>query len=217
MASNAYITGRKKYTKPQAMLWADTEPVLENGLYLPAGLEILDSSYSPEEAGFIVLSDHNRDPIEFTPQRIEHRQRTINGSMRSYHVADKLTIKTGWSMLPSKSFANNPEFNELGKSELSSIYGKPGQADQAYTVDGGAGGAELLNWYNNHTGSFWVFLSYDNYKDLPDFGTDPYSAFSISRYTHVMEMFISDFQYSVEKRNSSNFDMWNISVTLDEA
>lgn len=217
MASNAYITGRKKYGKPQGMLWSDAEPVLSNGLYLPDGVEVSDSSYDPESPSFIILSDHNRTPLEFSPQRIEHRQRTINGSMRSYHVADKLTLKTSWSMLPSKSFAANPEFDEFGKSELSDIFGKPNASDQAYTVDGGAGGAEILNWYNTHTGSFWVFLSYDNYKDLRDFGADPYSTLAIARYTQVLEMFVSDFQYSVEKRNGTNFDMWNISVTLEEA
>lgn len=211
MASNAYITGRKKYARPQAMLWSDTPPQLVNGLYIPEGVDVLDSTYSPLDSGFIILSDDNREPLQFSAERIEHKQRTINGRMRSHHIADKLTLQTGWQMLPSKSFALDPEFDSLGKSSYSS------DNTQAYTTDGGAGGAEILNWYNNHTGSFWVLLSYDNYKDTTDIGADIYSPLNITRYTQALEMFVSDFQYSVEKRSGSSFDMWNISITLEEA
>ena len=53
---------------------------------------------------FLILSDHNRGELQFSPIRIEQRQRTVNGRMRSYHIAAKLTISTSWDMLPSRSF-----------------------------------------------------------------------------------------------------------------
>jgi hypothetical protein len=82
-----------------------------------------------------------------------------------------------------------------------------------YTADGGAGGVELLNWYENHTGSFWVFLSYDRYDNFASAETK-YNNLSI--YSDVIEVFFSDFSYSVEKRGQS-FDFWNISLSLEEA
>jgi hypothetical protein len=153
---------------------------------------------------FITLSDHNRGSIDFSPQRIETRQRMINGRMRSYHIADKLVISTSWSMLPSRSYALKPNFNEEG------VASTPGLE---YTADGGAGGAELLEWYNNHQGPFWVFLAYDNY---PLFGSDNAAYGHLGQYNQIIEMYISDFSYSVKKRGGSNHDLWDIQVTLEE-
>jgi hypothetical protein len=209
MASNSYMTGRKKYDRPQGMLWSEDQPLLENGFYLPQGYEI--NSASPNEAleTFMILSDHNRAPLEFKINRIENRQRTINGTMRSYHVADKVELTTSWTMLPSRSFKASPEFDPA--SGLSSM---TGINNEEYTVDGGSGGAELLDWYENNKGSFWVSLAYDKYTAIDDSVAEKYS--SLNRYNHVVEMFISDFSYSVEKRGGSNFDFWNVSVTLEE-
>ena len=211
MASNLYITNRKRYSRPQAIIWSESEPLLSNGLYLPQGYEIGSSGWTEGVDEFMVLSDHNRGPIDIAVERIEKRQRTINGRMRSHHIADKITLALSWEMLPSKSYALSPEFGEDGKTDYI------GQSDFEYTVDGGAGGAEILNWYNNHQGSFWVMLSYDTYKDIGYTGADPYSSVAINRYTQVKEMFISSFDYSVQKRGKGNFDFWNISVSLEEA
>ena len=40
MATSTYMNGRKKYGRPQAMLWSENSGKLENGLYIPNGLEI---------------------------------------------------------------------------------------------------------------------------------------------------------------------------------
>jgi hypothetical protein len=217
MASNAYVTGRQKYARPQAVLWSETEPVLTNGLYLPSGSEPGSNNWIKGNDEFIILSDHNRQPIDVAIERIENRQRTINGRMRSHHIADKITLALSWDMLPSKSYALDPKFDTEGKTEYLGGSGVPGKTDMEYTVDGGAGGAELLHWYNNHQGSFWVMLSYDNYKDTVFNGTDMYSDLAIQRYTQVKEMFVSDFTYSIQKRGAGNLDLWNLSVSLEEA
>jgi hypothetical protein len=127
--------------------------------------------------------------------------------MRSYHVADKLRLDISWDMIPSKSYKADPQINDIGQAATAGL---------EYTVDGGAGGAEIKEWYDNHTGSFWMLLSYDNYKDLPDSGTDPYSALAITRYTQAVEVYFADFKYSVQKRTAGNYDFWNISVSLEE-
>ena len=40
MATSSYITGRKRYQRPQAILWSENAGTLTNGLYVPTGYEI---------------------------------------------------------------------------------------------------------------------------------------------------------------------------------
>jgi hypothetical protein len=92
--------------------------------------------------------------------------------------------------------------------------GLPSALAYNYTTDGGAGGAELKDWYDNHKGSFWVYLAYDNYRA---FGSDDAAYLHMGQYVEVKEMYISSFSYTVKKRGSTDIDMWDISVTLEEA
>jgi len=209
MATSAYMNGRKKYGRPQAMLWADNPGRLESGAYIPNGFEvgyddddILDLTQLNQ---FIILSDHNRKELDFSFDRIEQRERMINGRMRSYHVADKLKLNVSWDMLPSRSFANDPNFSTTGATALAK--------DQKYTADGGAGGVDLLDWYKAHPGPFWVYLAYDKHSDFKAIGNQ-YGR--LAQYNQVVEMYIADFSYAVVKRGTSNHDFWNISVSLEE-
>lgn len=204
MATKDYIySGRKQYARPQGMLWADNPGTTEDGFYVPDGDENWVGSTMPN---FIVLSDDNRGDIQVTPQRIEQRKRMVNGRMRSYHVADKLQISTSWQMIPSRASNLKPEFN--------STTGLPSDLASMYTSDGGAGGNELLDWYENHKGSFWVYLAYDKYTN---FGHEDAAYANIGKYNQVIEMYISNFTYTIKKRGSTNMDMWDINVTLEEA
>jgi hypothetical protein len=223
MATNpnaaAYMAGRKKYGRPQAMLWSENSGTLSNGLYVPNGYEV--GADTGAQAGddslsqFLILSDDNRSEIAIDQDRIEKRERMINGRMRSYHVADKLKISTSWNMLPSRAYALSPDFNlSNGSSTYNGSYGKPTGADAQYTSDGGAGGVEMLDWYENHKGSFWVYLAYDKYDN---FGKNDAAYSHLSQYNQVIEMFFSSFQYTIVKRGNSNYDFWNVSLTLEEA
>lgn len=211
MATSLYMGGRQKYGRPQAILFANNPGTVDNGKIVPDGEEFVD---------FIVLSDDNRDAISFTVDRIETRKRMINGRQRSYHVADKVKISTGWKNLPSRAFGAFPEFNNLGVSNLNSTTGirvPDGNggystvSKEFFTSDNGAGGVELLDWYNNHPGSFWVYLSYDNYKNFDD---DEFN--KLNQYNEVIEVFFSNFSYSVEKRGAMTHDYWNIDIDLEE-
>jgi hypothetical protein len=273
MTTSTYLAGRKKYRRPQAMLWSENSPIVSGGVYVPSGNEnqsaavitavndaypsagtveytaandfsigdivsisgfsiagfngtftitaatstyfrvansttgvpTLTNAKAVPVGEFLVLSDHNRKDISFKPERIEKRERMINGRMRSYHIADKLTISTSWDLLPSRAFSGDPSFNVA-----TGAVGTTGLTQ--YTVDGGAGGNELLDWYNNHTGSFYVFLAYDKKGNFAESGQYGH----LAEYNEVIEMFISSFDYTVVKRGGSNFDFWNISVTLEE-
>ena len=215
MVTSTYMNNRKKYSRPQAMLWSENAGSLDGGFYAPLGYEV---NQDPEtitdfdNGEFMILSDDNRSPISFTNQRIETRERMINGRMRSYHVADKLEITTSWSLLPSRSFMSSPNFSSSGLASADVRTNSVGLSGQ-YTTDGGAGGVDILSWYENHKGSFWVFLAYDKYSNFA-INNDRYN--KLNQYNEVVEMFISNFQYSVEKRNGSSFDFWNVSVTLEE-
>jgi hypothetical protein len=210
MATAAYLTGRRRYQRPQALLWSENAGTLVDGVYLPTGFEIgAEVPAETDEAlldQFIVLSDHNRGELQFNPTRIEQRQRTINGRMRSYHIADKLTMNLSWNNLPSRSYYQDPSFNSSGASPYKNSNGE-------FTADGGAGGVELLDWYENHPGPFWIYLAYDKYSN---FGKDDAAFGHLAQYNQIMQVYFADFSYTVTKRGGSNHDLWNISVTLEE-
>jgi hypothetical protein len=207
MATSGYMNARKRYQRPQSILWSENAGTLTNGLYVPQGYE-LGGTY-PEGTSsdlidqFLVLSDHNRTDMSFSPQRIEQRQRTINGRMRSYHIADKLQMSVSWNNLPSRSHNASPDFS----------YETSTASATEYTADGGAGGGELLDWYENHKGPFWMFLAYDKYKNFESY-ENPYA--HLSQYNQILQVYVSDFNYTVVKRGGSNHDLWNITVSLEE-
>lgn len=194
MVSSAYLNSRKKWDRPQAIIWSNNSAGIVNGVPQITGSEGED---------FIILSDHNRDPIDFSIDRIENRKRMVNGHMRSYHIADKLRVSTAWSLLPSRSYNKDPDFSENGNTTAASLV--------EYTADGGAGGADLLNWYNNNPGSFYMFVSYDKNSKLTDV---PYQ--NLATYSDVIEVYFSSFNYNVIKRGATNHDLWDVSVSLEE-
>jgi hypothetical protein len=218
MATNNYMAGRKKYSRPQAMLFADNPGTKINGFYVPDGSEIGANTGSQVNPGdFLILSDNNRSVIDFKPVRIEKRERMINGRMRSYHIADKLQISTSWNMLPSRAYDTIAGFDANGNPDLQPTVTRTSPLE--FTTDGGAGGVELLDWYDNHKGSFWVYLSYDKYTNFEDTdSTAKDNRFNnVNKYNEIIEVFFSDFSYSVVKRSGLNFDFWNVSLTLEEA
>lgn len=234
MTTSAYMSGRKVAGRgrPQGILLANNSGTLtQDGFYVPNGYEVgaaVPEDAAPEDMNqFIILSDDNRSPLDFNIQRLERRERTINGRMRSYHIADKLQISASWDMLPSRSHSLKPNFDPVtGKTVLRTVTSRdPGDDNsftafpnstilsQQYTTDGGAGGAEILDWYETHPGSFWVYLSYDKY---PNFSKEDVGYQNLNKYSQIVEVFFSDFKYSVEKRGGSTYDFWNISFSLEE-
>jgi hypothetical protein len=276
MATLAYMQNRQKYTRPQAILFADNsgtanifvkvegvtanltsgsdefvlngQSSLKPGYHLiidgstlglvegVSGVEISEVAYNGEtttvklsaaptsngtitfDAGpvvytpngtefdnFIILTDDNRQYIDVAPERIEKRERMINGRMRSYHIADKVKISSNWDMVPSKAFVEMPNIASTGVV-LNNDYGLT-----QITSDGGAAGADMKEWYDNNIGSFWVYLSYDNYK--VDGGADSYD--KMVGYDKPIEMFFSSFAHTVQKRGGS-YDYWNVQLSLEE-
>jgi len=193
MVSSAYLSGRKKWIRPQAIIFSNNSGGILNGVPQISGTEKED---------FIILSDHNRSDISFNTNRLENRKRMVNGHMRSYHIADKMNVSFSYNLLPSRSFSGNQSFTASGQYVSDLV---------EYTADGGAGGAELLDWYSSNPGSFYMFLSYDKPQN---FTVGVYE--NLDKYSDVMEVFVSDFSYNVVKRGGTNHDLWDISISLEE-
>jgi len=297
MTTYSYLDARQKYSRPQAMLWSDNAgrvDVNNGNKVIPYGYEVnaatgagsgvTITTQDPINA-FMILPDHNRSAIDVQMERLEQRQRMVNGRMRSFHIADKKKISFSWDMLPSRSFVSPPNFEArvgsitavagngtavtytVNTDFAGSLVANTSRVDitgilpttynlsnvlviasnattfsvasnvtttvtestgvvtstlvgtstvaadptNQYIVDGGAGAADILNWYETNTGSFYVFLAYDN---LSKFTGGDYNR--LNEYNEVIEMFISDFSYNVVKRGADNYDFWNISVTLEE-
>lgn len=207
----SYMLGRQKYARPQAMLFANNpgRTVIEDGVQyrIPDGYEIGADSIDPNNE-FLILSDDNRGDITIKPERIEKRERMVNGRMRSYHIADKVKIDTSWDMLPSRAFAELPYFDSTsGISTLST------DKTMAFTTDGGAGGADIYDWYQRYPGSFFVYLAYDKFTN---FGRTDEAYANMQMYNEVIEVFFADFQHVVVKRGGSTHDFWNVSFSLEE-
>jgi hypothetical protein len=58
-----------------------------------------------------------------------------------------------------------------------------------------------------------MFLAYDKYKN---FGDNDGAFVNLGKYNQIIQVYFSDFNYSVVKRGGSNHDLWNISVMLEE-
>ena len=212
LASIEYIKGRKKYGRPQAILFANNpgtvvldedivSPTFGQYFHVPLGSEVRAEIIDPSGNEFLILSDDNRQPIDIASQRIEKRERMVNGRMRSYHIADKVAISTAWENLPSRAFSEDPEFGLDGRPTSS--------PEQKWITDGGAGAADLVDWYERYTGSFWVYLAYDKLSGSGDYG-------SMSKYNQVIEVMFSDFSHSISKRGTFTHDFWNVSLNLEE-
>lgn len=213
MATSAYMSGRRSYlpgaSRPQAILFSDNPGTLQSGKYIPNGTEWED---------FIILTDGNRGEIAMSNQRIESRQRMVNGNMRSYWTADKLSLSTSWNRIPSRAYSTSVDFDETNGQ----ITTNP-DFYSMYTVDGGAGGVDILSWYENHPGPFYVFLAYDKFR------IDGIENFDrLNGYNQVLKMYFSSFDYNIEKRGGTNtgnmwtnnktvgYDFWNIGLSLEE-
>lgn len=197
------LGGRKR---PQAVIWADNIGELSASVYIPSGEEWTD---------FIILSDHNRSEISIETERIETRQRMINGGMRSYHIADKNKFSWSWEMIPSRAYAEMPIYSASGgliNDNLTS--GRISRSNFQNTYDGGAGGVELLNWYNSHKDSFYMILAYDRYDMFPS--TDPFRYSHLDQYNIIYQVFFSSFNHTIVKRAGLKYDFWNIQVSLEQ-
>lgn len=134
---------------------------------------------------YLYVSDNNRSELSVSFERIEYKQRMINGTMRSYHVADKKNFSTSWEKLPSRK-------TQVTEYSASSSF---------------AGGQEMLKWYEDHTGDFWMLLVYDVDSTV--------STGDIKKNVEKVNVFFENFSYNIIERGF-DLDLWNIDLSLVE-
>ena len=107
-------------------------------------------------------------------------------------------------MLPSRSHSGQPIFNTSTGLQTSE--------STEYTADGGAGGVDLISWYEDNPGSFYMFLAYDRFDKFNE------AAYThLGQYNDVLEVYFSSFDYNVVRRGStSTHDFFDIDVALEE-
>lgn len=139
---------------------------------------------------FYYLTDDNRSELQINIERIEYRRRMINGRMRSYHVVDKKSFGVSWNDLETR--------HDKVSEYLRNSDPQPERLASA---------KRIVQWYNEHPGSFYLTLVYDG----PD-STQNNIKYRLETY----EVFFDNFNYTVKYRGEDT-DVWDISMTLVEA
>lgn len=185
--------GAKKYLRPALVALSQDQPVIntETGLL---------------RADFYYLTDDNRLPVQVSFDRIEQRQRMANGRMRSYHIADKRRYSINYNEIPSRAI------NPLDKTK-SFITERAYDANNVDLNPRYMAGDDMLAWYENNTGQFWLTMVYDKVHSM---GTDDNKYNKLTRPAEVVPVFFEDFSYNIVKRGPHN-DLWTVSIGLVEA
>jgi hypothetical protein len=134
------------------------------------------------------LTDHNRQPIQYAPQRIEQVQRMANGTMRKFVVASKGIYNTSWTNLPS------------GSQNITSQSGVNVQSYQP-TVDGKMGAGFMKAFYETYVFKPILLKLTFATDNLTGTGHVPSPLAVPSTGNHqILPVFITDFQYTINKR-----------------
>ena len=148
-------------------------------LYLPVGsILTLNSSIS--------LSEHNRQPVSITTNRIEKQQRMSNGSMRKYYIADKRSFGVSWTMLPSYS---------------------------TFTVDGGYGALDLKSFYSGTANKATGALSGQKTFDLGIKTGSSTEIVEVIFSSFTLEVVKRNVK---QKNSDTAQEFWNISLSMEE-
>lgn len=178
----------KKWLRPSLVIFCQKEPIEDTNN--PGKWELRGSTF---DGDYLYLTDDGRDAISVNPERIEYKQRMLNGRMRSYYVTDKVTLTTSWRDLPSRSQDNtNKYISEYQRRNTSIKYGA---------------GQDIKKWYETYTGDFWMLLVYDGGLNTQ---TD------MSKQVEKYNVFFEDFGVTVTKRGQTH-DLWDVDITLVEA
>jgi len=173
---------RSKYSRPTLIIFTEDEPVKGTALNNRENKWDLGTN-------FLYLSDNNRSDLAVSFERIEHRQRMVDGTMRAYHIADKKTYSTSWKKLPSrKDYVT--EYDVFNSN-----------------ADNIGGGQQILDWYKKYPGSFWVLFVYDVDNEI--------NKTNIKYNVEKVNVFFESFSYNVITRGTDS-DLWDVNLSLVE-
>jgi len=177
-------TLRTTWTRPTLVIIGETAPVATSA---SAGTWNLgDNTIAGQK--FYYLTDDGRSDLQVSLERIEYKKRMINGRMRAYHVADKKSFSMSWEDMPTSKTIISEHRTTAGRANI-------------------AAAKELLEWYEDHTGSFYLSLVYDNTQAAVDV--------PLKYRLETYNVFFEDFSYTVKMRGPTH-DLWDVSINLVE-
>jgi hypothetical protein len=153
---------------------------------LDAGIHI-----SLNNSTWYKLTDHNRQPIDFSQELIESQSRMANGRLRKYVVTSKATISASWEYVPSKT------------SEC---------------VDGNYGAAWLESFYESNVGlPIYIKIVSSEIDPDPSVGSVPSDANFKTALTgsKVYTVFMTNFSKTLVHRTKVS-DYVNMSIDFTE-
>ena len=93
------------------------------------------------------VSDHSRTELAINTERIERKDRMIDGTMRRYRVAVKRTFATSWTNLPSTNWNNSgPVDGGMTASEMA-LFLNEVDGPFTMTISNGQGEQEIVEVY----------------------------------------------------------------------
>lgn len=138
------------------------------------------------------VSDHNRSPLNEDIERIENKQRMVDGTLRRYSIVKKRTWSCSWDLLPS--------VNADGGLK---------------TADGGIAGTEMESIAYTVNTPFRLILRKGSARGLAlPTVLDSELPYSDDNF-YIVNVMISDFSKEIMKRGPRS-DLWNVSLTLEE-
>lgn len=175
---------RSTWTRPTLIIVGESMPTTSSAT---SGIWNLgDNSIVGQK--FYYLTDDSRSDMQINIERIEYKKRMINGRMRAYHVADKKSFSVSWDNLATSSTQISEYKTTSGRQNIASA-------------------KEMLDWYENHTGSFYLTLVYDTNTSA--------SAVPLRYRVEYYNVFFDNFSYVIKKRGPQH-DLWDVSMTMVE-
>lgn len=93
------------------------------------------------------VSDHGRQPLAVDTEKIEQKDRMLDGTMRKYLVATKFTFSSQWDNIPSRPHANfGPVDGGMSGTEMKDFV-KQNTDPITLTLRDGAGNEENYTVY----------------------------------------------------------------------
>lgn len=138
------------------------------------------------------VSDHGREALSVSTERIGTDRRMANGTLRRHFVKNKRTWSLSWNNLPSR--------NDVTGGMT--------------TADGGMSGREMEDFYNANPGKFRMVLRTGSaINETEPVVTDAELPFEDDNF-YMANVMITEFSHEVLKRGM--VDLWSASVTLEE-
>ena len=155
-------------------------------VFLPVGSLLYVDTSATDTPTWVKLSEHNRQPMSISQNRIQKVTRMSNGTLRKFFIADKREFSTSWNMLPS--FSN-------------------------MTVDAGYGAVDLKSYFEGTKGQgvFKLKIVYGKNQTTPF--ADREEIFTVSFTSCSFEVIKRNVK---DSSSDPAQEFWNVSIAMEQ-